>query len=149
MLIGGGGYSSPTPNSAVNNIDYITISTLGNASDFGDRTVATAPYYGGGNAVRGIWMGGQDPNATNHIDYATIATLGNAVDFGDLITSIYPDGYASSPTRVVIMGGYTSSSVNTMEYVQIMTTGNSIDFGDAVTSGRGGAACSNGHGGLG
>ncbi len=47
------------------------------------------------------------------------------------------------------MGGYTSSSVNTMEYVQIMTTGNSIDFGDAVTAGRGGAACSNGHGGLG
>ena len=149
MLIGGGGYSSPTPNSAVNNIDFITISTTGNAADFGDRTVATAPYYGGGNAIRGIWAGGQDPSAVNTIDYATIATLGDAVDFGDLATAIYPDGYASSPTRMVIMGGYTSSSVNTMEYVQIMTTGNSIDFGDAVTAGRGGAACSNGHGGLG
>ena len=150
MLIGGGGYSSPTPNSAVNNIDYLTISTLGNAADFGDRTIASAPYYGGGNSVRGIWMGGQNPSAVNTIDYATISTLGNAVDFGDLVTAVYPDGYASSPTRVVNMGGLNSggSGINTMEYIQTMTTGNSIDFGDAVTTGRGGGACSNGHGGL-
>ena len=150
MLIGGGGYSSPTPNSAVNIIDFITISTTGNAADFGDRTISSAPYYGGGNAVRGIWMGGQNPSAVNTIDYATISTLGNAVDFGDLVTAVYPDGYASSPTRVVNMGGLNSggSAINTMEYIYTMTTGNSIDFGDAVTSGRGGGACSNGHGGL-
>ena len=66
-----------------NLIEYITTATLGNAADFGDRTVATAPYYGGGNAIRGIWAGGQDPSAVNTIDYATISTLGNAVDFGD------------------------------------------------------------------
>ena len=96
-------------------------------------------------------MGGQNPSAVNTIDYATISTLGDAVDFGDLTTAVYPDGYASSPTRVVNMGGLNSggSAINTMEYIYTMTTGNSIDFGDAVTSGRGGGACSNGHGGLG
>ena len=95
-----------------NEINFITISTLGNAADFGDLTVARRTLVGGSNAIRGLFAGGQDtsPNAdanlVNVIDYITIATLGDATDFGDL-TGGATDGKRNlmspgcSPTRCV------------------------------------------------
>ena len=50
------------------------------------------------------------------------------------------------------MGGGNSSpyvAINTVDYVQIMSTGNAVDFGDLTVPTYSGAACSNGHGGLG
>ena len=95
-----------------NEINFITISTLGNAADFGDLTVARRTLVGGSNAIRGLFAGGQDtnPNAdansVNVIDYITIASLGDATDFGDL-TGGATDGKRNlmspgcSPTRCV------------------------------------------------
>ena len=53
----------------------------------------------------------------------------------------------SSPTRGVWGGGSPNGGV--LDYVQIMTTGNAVDFGDMTARDEFGAACSNGHGGLG
>ena len=71
--------------SQVNNIDFITIATTGNATDFGDTTniksrpaVATSP-------TRALSMCGYGPGALNIIDFVEISTTGNAVDFGDTI----------------------------------------------------------------
>lgn len=72
---------------ASNVIDYVTIASTGNATDFGDLTVATYGLAGTSNATRAIFGGG---DAGNTIAYITIASTGNATDFGDLInTSVY------------------------------------------------------------
>ena len=60
-------------NSAV--IDKITFNG-GNATDFGNLTLARHQAVGGGNT----------PSQSNIIDYITIATTGNAADFGDMLT---------------------------------------------------------------
>ncbi len=55
----------------VNTIDYITISTTGNALDFGDLTVARNAVIGCSSNNRGLFAGGGGliPNV---IDYVTI-----------------------------------------------------------------------------
>ena len=147
----------------VNNIDHITISSLGSAVDRGgDLTVARRTFGAASNSVKGIFFGGQsgpsnnDNNLTNTIDQLIIASNGDATDFGDLTFSIN-DGKIlaqhgmASATRVVMPGGNTfgSNNANTIEYVEIATTGNSIDFGTLEHKGTtGNSAFSNGHGGL-
>jgi hypothetical protein len=68
---------------ADNTISYITISTTGNATDFGDLTLARYSLAACSSAVRGVFGGGTTPN-TNVMDFITIASVGNASDFGDL-----------------------------------------------------------------
>ena len=66
-----------------NVIDYITIASTGNATDFGDLTVARYGLAGTSSSTRAIFGGG-----ANVIDYVTIASTGNATDFGDLLSNI-------------------------------------------------------------
>ena len=145
-----------------NTIDYITMSTLGNAADFGDLTMARAFGTSGSitsNAIRGITMGGYNGSGyVDVIDYITISTLGDAVDFGNLLTVRGAAGGAASSTRCIMMGGSAPGYTSTIQYVQIMSTGDSIDFGDIYNCNQTnpcsfyvqawGAGASNGHGGL-
>ena len=83
-LIGGGDAGA-----ASNVIEYITIATPGNGTDFGDLS------SGGRNALaacnndaRVVFLGGLlSGSNTNTCDYVNIETPGNAVDFGDIQTS--------------------------------------------------------------
>ena len=70
----------------VNSIEYITIQTTGNGTDFGDLTEARNKSSGASSGTRGVFGGGQNTSAahSNVIDYITIDTTGNATDFGDL-----------------------------------------------------------------
>ena len=74
---------------ATNIIDYVTISTTGNAIDFGDLTTARQRTVSCSSNTRGIWAGGyvSGPTGLNIIDYVTISSTGNAIDFGDLTVS--------------------------------------------------------------
>ena len=79
----------------INNIEYITIASFGNAQDFGDLTLKR--YDGGAAAsqIRGLFIGGTatpNPNNSNVIDYVNIASAGNAQDFGDLVAGAARDG---------------------------------------------------------
>ena len=136
-------------------IEYVITSTLGNASDFGSITGDTrSGGGGGGNAVRGVFGGGQADNQPTYtpqdeIHFITIATLGNSINFGDLNDAVSGLSACSSPTRVVFNGGYTPSQTNQLQFIQTMTTGNAIDFGDLTSNKARQAGCSNGHGGLG
>ena len=78
---------SPTWNSQ-NQVEYITLASEGNATNFGELTVAR--HYTGGvsSSVRGVFGGGftgPGPTRYNTIDFVLIASTGNAQDFGDLI----------------------------------------------------------------
>ena len=76
----GGGYTISNSNT----IDYITIATTGNATDFGNLTQAKRFLAACSNSTRGVFGGGVVSSAVNTIDYITIATTGNATDFGNL-----------------------------------------------------------------
>ena len=69
-----------------NTIDFVTIATLGNASNFGDLTVPRGEFCSCSNNIRGVFAGGNSPGSTrvNTIDFITISTEGDAADFGDL-----------------------------------------------------------------
>ena len=91
MLIGGGSIA-PNGNTAVSEMEYITISSTGNAVMFGDlsQVVDTGHYAGSGlaSSTRGVFNAGlfKNPGTTyvNLIYYVQIATQGQAQDFGDL-----------------------------------------------------------------
>ena len=140
-----GGRGDAPGYSYIGTIDYVEIVTTGNATDFGDLTVARAGLGACSSSTRGVFSGGYTPTETNTIDYVTIATLGNAVDFGDNTDARRGLGGCSSPTRGVFSNKvYT----NVMDYLEIATTGNAIDFGDSTDTRGFGGNCSNGHGGL-
>lgn len=144
------GLTSPSPVTLTNIIDYITISTTGNATTFGNLAVHNNKNSSGcSNSTRGLFAGGDNPAPyTNTIQYITIATTGNSVDFGDLTQARAYLSACSSSTRATIGGGYNNSIVNTIDYVSISTTGNALDFGDVSSTRYANTACSNGHGGL-
>ena len=129
-----GGFTALTTPSASNQIDYITIPTQGNTTDFGNLTDSRARCSACASSTRGCIQMGQ---YTNAIDYITIQSTGNAIDFGDTTTvSGVGIGYrssASSSTRGLFAGGYSPSpnnNVNSIDYITIATLGNGIDFGD-------------------
>ena len=148
-VIGAGRYQATGSSDFSKEIDYITIATTGNSSDFGDASEAKNEVAGDSNAIRGVFAGGQTGSNSDRIEFLTIASQGNSLDFGDIATASTECRGSASPTRFVFSHGYESSYVDNISYVQIMTTGDSIDFGD-LTQARGQAAgVSNGHGGLG
>jgi hypothetical protein len=65
-------------------IQYVTIDTTGNATDFGDLTVARNSNSAVSDGTKGLAGGGSTGTRVNTIDYVNIASLGNASDFGDL-----------------------------------------------------------------
>jgi hypothetical protein len=82
-----GGYNNSPLASSINNIQYITIATLGNAVDFGDLSNTRLNGSAFSSQTRGVYGGGYSispgPGGGNVMEYITIATAGNAVDFGD------------------------------------------------------------------
>ena len=117
-----------------NIIDYITISTTGDAVDFGDTT--DTQYEGGATSSRTrglIALGYSNPATVDVIDYVTMSTTGNAQDFGNLVSAKRCTCALSNGTRGLWAGGYPHQ--NTIDYVTIASTGNAQDFGDAVFSG--------------
>jgi len=145
------GGQTGSPDTQTNVLEFVTIATEGNATDFGDLDTAHRRLGGQGhsNQTRGIIAGGagDSPAQTNVIQFVTIASIGNATDFGDLLNakdnSMAKNG---SSTRMLICGGrdYTPSATNTnvIEFITIATTGNSQNFGDLSAARNGGTGCS-------
>jgi hypothetical protein len=149
-VFGGGNTGAPASPGANNTIDYVTISSTGNAQDFGDLTAAREHGVGScSSSTRGIFGGGTP--LTNIIDFVTISSTGNAVDFGDLTVARYGVASFSSPVRGIFAGSDLGPAYsNVIDYITISTTGNAFDFGDltnkTTTSSPGG--CSNSTRGL-
>ena len=72
-----------------NTIEFITMATTGNSTNFGDLPVARRGGFGTSNSRLAIFAGGYTPGSfKNAIDQVTIQTTGNATDFGDLVFAI-------------------------------------------------------------
>ena len=135
---------SPNASDVTNAVDFITISTAGNATDFGNLSQARNGAAGLGSRTRGLFAGGRNhPADTNIIDFHEFASTGNFTDFGDLTdTSAYQKGLANQ-TRGVNAGGYSPSINDIIDFVTIASTGNALDFGNLdqnIGGGPGGGA---------
>ena len=118
-------------------IDQITISTLGDAQDFGNLTDQRFIGGGGASSTRAVCMGGGTPTRLNIIDFFTMASLGNASDFGDTTTARAEGAGLSNSIRAIYAGGSgpsTPSGENTIDFITIASTGNAVDFGDETVS---------------
>lgn len=141
-----GGYGSGNPG-VKTTIDYVTISTLGNATDFGDLANRKRLLGGCSNGYRGLFGGGyqmeenQSQSNSNSIEYFTIGTTGNGTDFGDLTVARRSLSALSDGTKGVFNGGTATGALNTMDYVTVATTGNAQDFGDLTVANQQRGAC--------
>ena len=148
-----GGYQPSSPKFD-NVIEYITIASAGNATDFGDMTTGRFNMTAGGcsSITRGIFGGGKilSPGTVmNNIDFITIATTGDSTDFGDLTVARQTCGACSNTLRGVFGGGNTApAKINVIDFIEIATTGNANDFGDMLSIIGNAAASSDSHGGL-
>ena len=140
-----GGLISPSPGANTSNIAYVTISSQGGVSDFGDLNVAASRNVGLSDSTRGISAGGAD-TTTNAIEFVTIATTGNGTDYGDLTVATYGSGACASPTRGLIAGG--NPNTNIINYITIQTKGNAETFGNLTDDPNHLAGCSNSTRGL-
>ena len=84
---------------------YVTLGTMGAATDFGDTVEALAARTGCDHATRGIFAGGNGPS--NSMEYITIASAGNGTDFGNLSVARTQMGCQAmaNTTRGVFPGG--------------------------------------------
>ena len=134
------GYAS----SYTNVIDFVRISSTGNASDWGDATESVYYTSGHGNRTIGISkFGGRDNSGySTTIDYVTWASQGNAADWGDSPAwgREYNVGSGNS-TRAIFQGGSDPRS-DTILYLSLSSTGNTADFGNMTVTKAFAAACS-------
>ena len=132
-----GGANNPSPNGAVNTMDYVEIMTVGNAIDFGDLYIGVRGTGGCSNGTRGLVMGGTSgasPSNVNRdeIQQFTISSKGNSFTFGNLTAESSYHAVSSNSVRAIRMGGGYQPAiyVNTIDWVTIQSEGNAVDFGD-------------------
>ena len=152
-LRAGGNLNTAPGGESSNVMDYITIASAGNATDFGDLSAIKHSPGGLSSATRALFAGGTaNPGSspygslTNSIDYVTIATTGDATDFGDLGASTASVGLSNT-----VRGVFSESSASTagsMTYITISSTGNVTTFGDLSVARTKPGSGSNAHGGL-
>ena len=144
-----GGGNTGGSNTA-NTIDFVTIATTSNATDFGDATVAALARASLSNDTRGLSACGFiSPANINTIDFVNVANLGNATDFGDATVTRRGVARMGSSTRGIFAGGMTPSASDVMDFVTIASTGNAQDFGNLVVAARhDSGGCSNGTRGI-
>ena len=137
-LFGLGGH--PT---TVDSIDFITVSTLGNAQDFGNLTASTRNFGCASSSTRGLFChgaNGNGPAEVNIISFVTMASTGDSTDFGDSTQTSRQQAGVSNGTRAVFGGGYVEQSApyvrDRMDYVTIAHTGNAADFGNLSNASR-------------
>ena len=151
----GSDYGGGSPNlSAI--IDYVTIASEGDATDFGDPTFNSFAKTAFSSTTRGVWGGGWDGSSSNvnTIEYIEIATLGNALDFGDLQQTTRGMGSSGNQIRGIFAGGQAandnSNFSSDIDFVTIASKGNATSFGNLTSRKRmdGGGQVSNSTKGL-
>jgi len=126
-------------------IDFIEISSTGNALDFGDLTGTERSQSSFGSSTRMITAGAQAPGDTQ-MEAIQFASLGNAIDFSDSLSGTTENGRGTSDGKrgVFAKGGVQ----NVLLTKNIFNGGAAVDFGDLSVSRTAAHAASNGHGGL-
>ena len=130
---GRGVIAGGTTGSAVNTIQYVTIATTGNSSDFGDLINTRYSSASVSSSTRGVVFGGTPGSTVSKaIYYMTISSTGNAFDFGDMTDTHSQLKGVSDGIRGVVTFGSTPVS-DTLEFITIASKGNSSIYGGKLT----------------
>ena len=153
-----GGKINPGSWTQTDEIDYITIATTGNATDFGNTSVTRSTGGACSSSTRAVYGGGykntpSPQTEVNTIDYIEIATTGNAVNFGDLTVVGGYLGSTSNGTRGIFTGRMDvgpAGGNTTIDSVTIASLGDAVDWGEMTGSSvrRSAATVSDSHGGI-
>ena len=127
-----GGANEPSPNTTYNTLDYVTISTTGNATDFGDLSAVKQEANAFSSATRGFYFGG-DP-ALTAIETFVFSSTGNATSFGNLTGGSKTGIGLANSTRGIAALCTNPATTNVINYVTMASTGSGIDFGDNTTN---------------
>lgn len=130
-----------TSGGSVATIEYASIPTFSNTSNFGNLL---GPGEGKGacsNRSRGV-IGG-----SGVFEYITFATLGNSTSFGSSASSRTGISACSNGSRGVFASTKVGVVTN-IEYIALASSGNSNNFGDMVNDVISRGACSNGSRGV-
>ena len=110
---------------AVNVMDYVTIASTGNATDFGNLTVARTNGAAVNSTTRGIVAVGDQSGTNITIDYITIASAGYSTDFGNLT--------AADTSRVAIHSSTVAFfNLNLSDQITMATAGNATSSGFSI-----------------
>ena len=135
LFMGGGAPAQTT------DMDYITISTFGNAIDFGDLGAANRNGNNGiiASSTRGICATGDtNPAVNGTVFHITFASTGGSTNTGSVYTARRLAAGCSNQTRAIVAGGYDTPTPgvdnNIIECTIIASLGTSEDFGDLSLS---------------
>ena len=141
----GNGYESPA-NTSTNVIDFFTIASTGNGTDFGDARKKVEGAVGVSDSVRGIHSFGfqrTDWAYQTDLQVTTIASTGSTVDGGfDAVVQHSAGGACQSPVRGIFAGG-NPGATNVIDYITIQTLGATADFGDLINGSESPSMASN------
>ena len=133
-----GGYGGSPHSANSDEIQFVTIASQGDATDFGNLTVGRSYPTTSGNQTRAVMVGGGSPSGNKQVmDFVTIASTGNAVDFGDMtaVTNNSSDGGCGNATRAVFHTRTPNNNGGFFHY-NIATQGNAAEFSDKANSGN-------------
>ena len=140
----GGANVGPSTWAGTNTIDFITVATTGNATNFGNLPDLKWSMGSCSSETRGIFVGGSkgDANLFSAFDQITIASTGNTTNFGTLFITRRNLGSVNSPTRGVFAGGEgpinSSTRISNIEFITIASAGNGTSFGNLTNGARAG-----------
>ena len=120
---------------AVNTIEYIEISTLGNASDFADTLNPTEGDAVVNSPTRVVYGGGGGPTGNEKLYTFNQASKGNSIDFGGFIgndATISSNGTSNSVRGLMLKNDSPAVTYSHVFSVIIASGGNAQYFGDLV-----------------
>ena len=126
-----------SPNVKTVTLEYVTIGSTGNSSDFGDITIAVVNAGAATNGTTGFVAAGYGASGNiDVINYFTIGSTGNASDWGDLSSVANGSDGVNGSTRVLFNLGFTSPGgyLDTIDYWATASTGDASDFGDLINN---------------
>jgi len=122
------------------NMDYITIATRGNGTDFGDFPISNGTGNRGiiGSNTRGFCNGGESPSAGdshNVIGKWEFASTGSAIDFANLTFTMKGGAGLSNATRGINTRGYGAPSITheEIDFFTMASQQDAVDFGDLAS----------------
>ena len=150
MGVGGDGHKgllSVGGNPSLTDMNFISFTSRGQCTDYGEQSSSTHNGQGSSNGHRGIWYDGGSSTEIN-IYYVDFGTRGTAADFGgDRTVSSYGAACLSDGVRAVWNGTFTNTDV--MDFVNIAVSGsNATDFGECLVDEHYKSGDSNGYRGL-
>jgi len=125
--------------SNINNINFLTISTAGDATDFGDLVTVKSSFCAASNSTIAAWAGGY--GSLNAIQTNIFSSTGNSVDTADLQSNVLTPSGMASETRGIFAGGGDPVR-NQIQFYSFAAAANTVDFGDASSAHFTGSGCS-------